>query len=358
MSRPAARPLLLASNRPPEGEVWPDAPHTDFLELARMLGGDIAYPEQGGLWERIEKKTATDWRQAWGAARQRNDVSAYISLSEKVGLPLALRGTGGVPHVLIGHYLTSPRKRAMQKRTGYLHRFDRIIVLCRTQEAYLREEVGLPPEKVRLLLHHVDTHFWTPQGNVGGGKPFVLSVGRERRDYATLTEAAKRLPDFPFTIVASSLWAHRTSPGVETPPPSVEQRQNLPWTELRGLYEAATAAIIPLEDGTEYAAGATGLLEAKAMGKAVIVTGTPGIADYVEDGVTARVVPPGDPDALAAVIRELWEKPAEAARLGANARRWTCENRDTGTYLRTLVEIIREVAPEAVREITSAEAAA
>jgi glycosyltransferase involved in cell wall biosynthesis len=369
MSHPTARPLLLASNRPPEGEIWPDAPHTDFLELARMLGGDIAYPTRGGLWERIEKKTATDWRQAWGASRQRGGVSVYVSLSEKVGLPLALRGTGGVPHVLIGHYLNSPRKRVMQKRTGYLHRFDRIVVLCRTQETYLREEVGLPPEKVRLLLHHVDTRFWTPravEGRIedeGTGEVRVISVGRERRDYETLKQTAILLPRIPFDIVASSPWVHRKEDGgVQSLPPNLRIQRNLPWKQLRKLYRSSAIAVVPLEAGTEYAAGATGLLEAMAMGKSVIVTGTPGISDYVEGGVTARVVPPGDPEALAAIIRELYERPVEAARLGANAQRWVHENRDTDTYLRALTEIIREVAPNAVPAAdsgaTSVEAAA
>jgi glycosyltransferase involved in cell wall biosynthesis len=355
MSRPAPFPLILASNRS-VSEGGPDSPCTDFFELAGILGGEITYPplRRNGLWGRIEEMTATDWRQAFSAA-ERVGAPVYVSLSEKVGLPLALRGTKGVPHVLIGHYLTSPRKRQFQRVFHYLNRFDRIVVLCRTQETYLREEVGLPPEKVRLLLHHVDTRFWNPRAvesrveDEGTGEVRVISVGRERRDYETLRQAAMLLPQISFDIVASSPWAHRKEDEpVLSPPPNLRLQRNLPWEQLRKMYWSSTMAVVPLETGTEYAAGATGLLEAMAMGKAVIVTGTPGIADYVQDGVTARIVPPGDPEALATVIRELHENPEEAARLGVNAQRWVSESRDARTYLHALVEIIREVAPDAV----------
>jgi phosphatidylinositol alpha 1,6-mannosyltransferase len=41
----------------------------------------------------------------------------------------------------------------------------------------------------------------------------------------------------------------------------------------------------------------------------------------VDDGATGYLVPPGDPDALAAAVRKLTADPALRARLGAAARR-------------------------------------
>jgi glycosyltransferase involved in cell wall biosynthesis len=55
----------------------------------------------------------------------------------------------------------------------------------------------------------------------------------------------------------------------------------------------------------------------------VVATRVGGLAEVVEDGVTGRLVPPGDPDALADAVLEVLEhkdKMGEAGR--ERARRW------------------------------------
>jgi len=53
-----------------------------------------------------------------------------------------------------------------------------------------------------------------------------------------------------------------------------------------------------------------------AMGKAVVGTRVVGIEDYVEDGVTGLLTPPGDADAMRLAMQRLLDDPAEAARMG------------------------------------------
>jgi glycosyltransferase involved in cell wall biosynthesis len=62
------------------------------------------------------------------------------------------------------------------------------------------------------------------------------------------------------------------------------------------------------------------LLEAMAHGAAIVATTVGGIPDTLTDGVDARLVAPGDPDALAAAVLALAEAPEERRRLGAAAR--------------------------------------
>jgi glycosyltransferase involved in cell wall biosynthesis len=57
-------------------------------------------------------------------------------------------------------------------------------------------------------------------------------------------------------------------------------------------------------------------------GKPVIYSGAGEGAEIVRSASAGLVVPPEDPTAMAAAIRRLVADPAEAARLGANGRRY------------------------------------
>ena len=62
------------------------------------------------------------------------------------------------------------------------------------------------------------------------------------------------------------------------------------------------------------------ILEAASQGVPAVVTNVGGQSSLVQDGVTGRYVPPGDPAALAAALRELLAEPAALRRMGAAAR--------------------------------------
>lgn len=45
-----------------------------------------------------------------------------------------------------------------------------------------------------------------------------------------------------------------------------------------------------------------------------------GVAELVEDGVTGRIVPPGEPAAIAAAVESLLAAPEQAAQMGRRGR--------------------------------------
>ena len=147
--------------------------------LAVRLNGRIMYADEATASPVavVESKLRLSVSQAVRARRA--PASAYVALSERVGLPLSLLSPNA-PSVQIAHLLTSPQKRRMAQLTGYLRRTDATLVFARPQERYLREEVGLAPQRARFIPDKVDHRFFTPGGRRGGG--YVLSVGREQRD--------------------------------------------------------------------------------------------------------------------------------------------------------------------------------
>jgi glycosyltransferase involved in cell wall biosynthesis len=61
------------------------------------------------------------------------------------------------------------------------------------------------------------------------------------------------------------------------------------------------------------------LLEAMAMGKAIVATRVGGIPDVISDGENGLLVPTANPDALAEALRRLLSEPQLRARLGQRA---------------------------------------
>lgn len=68
-------------------------------------------------------------------------------------------------------------------------------------------------------------------------------------------------------------------------------------------------------------------VEASAVGRPVVASDLPALAELVEDGVTGRLFRAEDLDALVEVLAELLARPAEAARLGRAGRDWALATR-------------------------------
>lgn len=62
------------------------------------------------------------------------------------------------------------------------------------------------------------------------------------------------------------------------------------------------------------------ILEAASLSKPHIATYVGGVSEFIVDGETGILIPPGDPNKLADAIKKLLEKPALVKTLGRNAR--------------------------------------
>jgi len=101
----------------------------------------------------------------------------------------------------------------------------------------------------------------------------------------------------------------------------------LPWEEQAWLFKRigrAKLAVHPLagRGSREWRLFTCPLkvLECMALGTPVVATDLPALREVIEDGVTGRLVAPGDPAALAAGLRELLEDPGRAEQFARAAR--------------------------------------
>jgi len=95
-------------------------------------------------------------------------------------------------------------------------------------------------------------------------------------------------------------------------------------SDLAAFYEAADLFVWP---AVNEAYGMV-LLEAQALGCAVVAGAYGGVASVVRDGETGRLTPPGDKAAFADALSELLQDRERLNRFGANASRFVREERD------------------------------
>lgn len=186
-----------------------------------------------------------------------------------------------------------------------------VLVNSRHEAGQQAGRLGLPAERVRFVPLNANP---VPADPPPTREPFIVAAGRSWRDYPTLLAALAGQPVPAHLFVgADDLPDAKASPGLTI---HREAGREIYLDHLR----RCAFAVVPLLP-VERATGQVVLLEAMALGKAVIATRAPGTVDYLEDGVTGLFVGPGDAPALRNAIRSLWEDPARAARLGDAARR-------------------------------------
>ena len=299
------------------------APRTDYIELARKLDAELpSHPLANFRYSpkirQLEQKASLDVSMAGWFAFNAQKYDVILSLAETVGIPLAgalklLRSA--IPHVLIGHKLSWRVQRYTWRFTNLQYSFSEIACVSKAQADYARSASGMNNPSSYFIYDKVDEKFFAPQN--GDDEGYILSVGQEQRDYATLVQAlagtGKKL-----VIVASSPWATKKLNLPETDS-KVTILSRIPFVKLRDLYAKAKMVAVSVND-VDFAAGVNGLLEGMSMAKPVVCCHTSGLSGYIEDGVTGRLVPPASPDILRERILELWDDPAMCARLGSAGR--------------------------------------
>lgn len=97
----------------------------------------------------------------------------------------------------------------------------------------------------------------------------------------------------------------------------VEFLGHVPRTRLPWLMEQTDIVVL----ASRWEGLPVSIIESMAFGKPVVATDAGGNSELVEDGVTGRIVPVGDEEALAEALCQLIEAPETRRRMGAEARK-------------------------------------
>jgi glycosyltransferase involved in cell wall biosynthesis len=265
------------------------------------------------------------------------------------------------PRVMTAHYIlpSQPSQRQVRSARRVFGAMDTVVAHSEHGAARLRDEVGLDPAKVRVIPHGAFDYLTKlpeekplPEELEGAEGPVILSFGllRPYKGIESLLEAYRRLavavPSPP------ELWI------VGNPRMDIGPLRDLAAqaggrvrfltrfvedAEIPAIFRRADVVALPYRDAEHSGVLYTGL----AFGKPMVLSAVGGFPELGEEGA-ARVVPPEDPEALAAALSELVADEgaraelAEAARAAAAGRySWDAVARQTLALYEELLESSR-----------------
>ena len=224
-----------------------------------------------------------------------------------------------------------------------------VVTVSDFNRAHLEQVLGGDRTRVRRLYNGVDLERFSPGDEIPlepHDGPVVLAVGRlvEKKGFADLLAAwprvHARVPSARLVIVGDgpereALKARAQELGLGD---AVCWPGALPQNAVRELLAGSTLFALPCRiarDGNRDGLP-TVLLEALASGVPCVTTTVTGNPEIVRDGIEGRLVPPGDPEALAEAMIDLLRDPEVRRRMAAAARASAIERFDLRRNVATL----------------------
>ena len=261
------------------------------------------------------------WRFAQWCRRERIAVlhtcDFYSNIFGLLGGALA-----GVPVRVGSRRDLNPDKTSGQIRLQRLaYRFAKRVVANSPAAAAILRLEGVPSDRVVMIPNGVDAAAYEEKiARPDVRQVITVANLRPEKNHESLIAAAAQLastcPNLRYQIVGEgtrrpALEHLARSRGVDHLIEFLGHREDVP-----ALLAAADLFVLP----SRSEAFPNGAIEAMAAGLPVVACAVGGLLDLVETGRTGILVPPSDPEPLAAAIRSLYDDPARAREMGLAAR--------------------------------------
>jgi len=249
-----------------------------------------------------------------------------------------------VPHVVrfhaplfvvnqaVGHRLSMPGRIVHWMERTTARRAALNTCPSRALATIVAARFGILAERIRLVPNPVDHELFRPAGAQPPRAPTVLYVGKVAplKGARILAEAVPHLvrcvPEVRVVLIGSDhpseqghstraeMLAHLRRTGVAS---NVTFLPPMDRAALVQAYQSADVYVMP----TLWDNFPNTCLEAMACGVPVVASAVGGLPEIINDGVDGRLVPPRDPERLAAEVVGLLQHPRRRVAMGQAARR-------------------------------------
>ncbi len=259
----------------------------------------------------------------WGGGALYGIISAKLS-----GTPIIINGEHGTL------FDQTKIRRIAQKFLSWF--IDVIITVSDDLKQDLINKMGINQKKIQTIINGVDTVKFRPDESLRTQKRIELglkdeiligTVGRlvPVKDYQTLIKAAAQImgekgrDKISLVLIGDGscrkeLENTAKALNIEDKVHFLGEKDDVPsWLNAMDIFVLSS-----LDEGLSNT-----ILEAMAVGKAVVATRVGGNSEIIRDKETGLLSPVGDVETLAGILTDLIENPLKIAGLGANARKST-----------------------------------
>ncbi len=258
----------------------------------------------------------------------------------------------------LAHATTWTRRLTLRRWYGFVRmqtqvarRMPRVVTVSESSRGDLVRCMGLDPARLHVVPVGVDPRVFRPRDDVATVPGLVVTTASAdvpMKGLAPLLDAVAKVrterPDTHLVVigaprVGSDIPARLDALGLTG---AVEFVHGVPTERIVELYAQAQVAVVPsLYEGFSLPA-----VEAMACATPLVTTTGGALPEVVgRDGDTARLVPPGDVDALAATLRAVLEDDAGARAMAHRGRArvldrytWTATAQATVAHYRALLD--------------------
>lgn len=200
---------------------------------------------------------------------------------------------------------------------------DCVVAVSHNAARVSLEVERIPARKLRVLHNGIDLDRFQPLAACNLNPRRAIHVARlcDPKDHTTLLRAVRlvsnAIPDFHLDLVGDG--PHRGQ--IESLCDELQLRNNVSFAGFCGdvrqrISQCGLALLSSLSEGLSIT-----LLEAMAMGLPVVATNVGGNGEVIVEGQTGMLVPPQQPEKMAAAMLELIGSPERAAAMGKAGRK-------------------------------------
>jgi glycosyltransferase involved in cell wall biosynthesis len=237
----------------------------------------------------------------------------------------------------VSHPALEAAKRAFNRRT--FNAAAALVTWCRWAADSLRDDYGVPAEKIRVIPPGVDTSVFAPAPRERKGPVRLLFVGGdlERKGGLDLLQAVEALG----AQVEMDMVTGGNPPVSGLGMPVRVHRGLRPQSpELVRLFSEADIFVLPARGDCLPQA----IAEAMASGLPVVATPVGAITELVRDGETGLLVPPGSPAELAQALAALVADPQRRMAMGRAGLEVARRDHDMRRNNRSILALMSELA--------------
>ena len=216
---------------------------------------------------------------------------------------------------------------------------DAVIYHTSSQINYYKEFYPWIVSKAHFVRFGTDYDFFSRENETPTSKEkqtYILCLGYAKRDWETLIKAYRK------SAIDIELWlvGHE-----ETEYEKISGVRQFPFVDIqtmKRIIQNAEFCVLPLKY-YNYSFGQMTLLQQMAMGKLVITSDVPSMADYVFDGKTAVLYKPENIEDLKNKIMWAHSHENERIRIGKNAQQFVKNDCNERIMAKQIEQIIRSI---------------